>query len=666
MTSWATSTPLTIRTLALSCLITLVACEKKAPPDPHLQQGFALLGTNPELALKEFEQAREAKSAKVSLGRGLALEGLHRYVEAEQALEQAHAQTDNAAVLLPLVRVELMLGKNESARRYAARVLELAPSELSALLLQTCLTGDDAQAQLVLGDLDGWAKLREKDQGAKGNSPIPAEYHLARASLLGQLRRGRDKHAATVAAEQSPLLGVADALALATLAMRAGRSDFAGLLLERVRPEARSWTQRRQMAELSHVLGQHEVTARVLSTLLGSEDADLLRLRARHEFATRAPGAIDSLRRALQVTEDVNTRLEFRLALAETYLRRSEPAEARKIVDKLLAEHPSASGAQLLLARVDLVSGDAEAAVARLQPALSGKGEVPAGAREIAVLALMQAGRPQAALPLLTALLKENPHHHMAARTYVAIELEAGRGREALVLLSDLVRQAPRDLELRLLWIGLMRKVEPAAKVQQALRESVNELPSETRLWFELARQHHQQKQPQLAILVLEEAYQKNEQDLLIVAALAADLTKYGQKNKAAPLYELILRHAADDVVALNNLAMFHVDELGDVQRGVELAERALTLAPMQPAVADTLGWALFRRGSPEDLKRAEQLLASVRDQLGSPTSKFHLGAVLLTLGKSEEGKALITQALALTPEFPEAEQARKMLGRGS
>ena len=96
------------------------------------------------------------------------------------------------------------------------------------------------------------------------------------------------------------------------------------------------------------------------------------------------------------------------------------------------------------------------------------------------------------------------------------------------------------------------------------------------------------------------------------------------------------------------------------------LAQKAREVRPNDPSIADTLGWALYRRGAPADLKRAEELLQSARGKLTSPTSKYHLGATLIALGKTAEGKTLLQQALASSSDFPEAEQARRMLGQRS
>jgi Tfp pilus assembly protein PilF len=163
------------------------------------------------------------------------------------------------------------------------------------------------------------------------------------------------------------------------------------------------------------------------------------------------------------------------------------------------------------------------------------------------------------------------------------------------------------------------------------------------------------------ASAALETAHKKLPDDALLTAALASRLAAVGQAERAAQLYEEVVKGAHGDAAALNNLAMLYTDQLGDPARGVALAEQAYALAPA-PAVMDTLGWALLKRGAPEDLKRAHTLLQSASRVLTSPTSKYHLGAVLIALGKPEEGQQIVKQALAQSDDFPEAAHARKLV----
>jgi len=67
------------------------------------------------------------------------------------------------------------------------------------------------------------------------------------------------------------------------------------------------------------------------------------------------------------------------------------------------------------------------------------------------------------------------------------------------------------------------------------------------------------------------------------------------------------------DATSTNDLDYLYADRLDQPRRAVLAAEQAHRLASDQPAIADTLAWALRRRGRPDDRKRALDLLERAR-----------------------------------------------------
>lgn len=635
----------------------LVGCSKKPPPDPQLAEGYRLLLSDPQKAYERFEKARDGEDPRVLLGRGLALEGMRKYPEAEQALERARAVANVPAVWLALARVELMLGKVDSARRNVDAVVAKAPSDLSALLLETCLANDEPRARSALGHLKAWPGL----QAGKKTTSNPAEYHLALASILSQLQMSTEMHQAQAAAKRAPVANERDALALVALATKANRLDLVVGVLRRLVDGSPSTTALRQVATVAHALGAHDLVERALSLIPSAKRGPaLIRLSAEHEYAMNRPKAVLSLREALGVAETPEARAQIWLMLGDALLRSGAVDEARKEAEALLREQPGHAGASVLLARVDLATGHETNAIDRLKPLLAAS--PPPGAHEVAALAWIQTGSPDKAFPHLEAVLERQPTHPLAVRLLVAQRLKLGQTREALDAVTRLVKRAPEHVGLRLLLADLVRKTRGAGAAQATLRTSVDSLPREPRLWLALAAEHRRNKEGEAALAVLKEGHEKNPGDLSLTAGLAAQLAALQHSEQAAPLYAEVLRQSEGNVAALNNLAMLEADHLGNAEKAVGLAEEAYRLAPSQPAIADTLGWALLKRGKASDLPRARQLIESASSQLNSPTSKFHLGMVLMATGNKEAGRRLVEQALAMPGDFPEAEQARSAL----
>jgi tetratricopeptide (TPR) repeat protein len=188
-------------------------------------------------------------------------------------------------------------------------------------------------------------------------------------------------------------------------------------------------------------------------------------------------------------------------------------------------------------------------------------------------------------------------------------------------------------------------------------------LPDEPHLWIALAGEQQQHRDGKAkALATLKEAESNNLGSVSIAAAIATLYTQMGNPEQALTYYDKVLKFVQGNVAALNNQAMLYADDLNAPDKAVALAEQAHRLASSHPAVIDTLGWALYRRAGKGDIARARVLLESVRNTLTSPTSKYHLGVVLIASGAPEAGKQLLRTALAMSDDFAEAAAAQQAL----
>ena len=118
---------------------------------------------------------------------------------------------------------------------------------------------------------------------------------------------------------------------------------------------------------------------------------------------------------------------------------------------------------------------------------------------------------------------------------------------------------------------------------------------------------------------------------------LAADMVAADQAigagdwKKADAIYQRLLaaNPASTSVVLLNNAANARL-QLGDKAQAVALARRAAVLAPNDPIVADSLGWALFQQGgvTPEVIALMRRAYAA---QPGNPDIRTHLAVISKT-----------------------------------
>ncbi len=99
---------------------------------------------------------------------------------------------------------------------------------------------------------------------------------------------------------------------------------------------------------------------------------------------------------------------------------------------------------------------------------------------------------------------------------------------------------------------------------------------------------------------------------------------------------------------ALNALGYTLVDRTARTAEGLALVERALALAPDDPFILDSVGWAHFRMGQ---LDEAEKYLRRAMEQRPDPEIAAHLGEVLWAKGERARAQDVWQTQLQSAPD---------------
>lgn len=113
----------------------------------------------------------------------------------------------------------------------------------------------------------------------------------------------------------------------------------------------------------------------------------------------------------------------------------------------------------------------------------------------------------------------------------------------------------------------------------------------------------------------------------------------------------------------LNYLAYSWVDMHMHIDKSFEMLREAVSLAPEDGAIVDSLGWAFFRLGKYQDAVR--ELERAVMLRSGDPTINDHLGDAYWKVGRQREAYFKWSQALGLDPEAEERVKIQKKLELG-
>ena len=133
--------------------------------------------------------------------------------------------------------------------------------------------------------------------------------------------------------------------------------------------------------------------------------------------------------------------------------------------------------------------------------------------------------------------------------------------------------------------------------------------------------------------------------------------------DAAAPLFEEALDLAPDEPMLLNHLGYNLIVEGEQIERGLEMVERAVSLEPSNGAIVDSLGWGQFKLGHIDEaiywLERAVTLSPD------SGTNNWHLGDAYAAAGRTLEARFQWSRSLELDLDEDERALVERRLELG-
>ena len=611
---------------------------------------------------------------------GLAHYGLNQHEKAKPYLEAVQRSQPNSGVTKLLAQMYMRDGNIDRAAEALESYLQSHPSDSQALLLlasahmtqgrharatrlmQDALARQDVPAlrgMLGIG-LVGAGKynqavtefenvIRQDPGNVQAGSALASIYlqggppATPGGGAVGRATR-RPTHAGTTRSRGSARAGVGDA-AGARAAYEAALKIDPTFLAPQV-----------NLARLDTDKGAYDSAIARLNAVLAKDDKDVDALMEMARVHARR-GQRGEAQRWLEKADDHSgpDRLQAGLALVDFHLAQRRPDLALEAVKRVTGKAPEAVPVQMTLARVQLANLDAPGARAVLTRAASTAGYDAPALSQIARLQSQAGDLPGAAYSLEKAL-GERPDFFPALALLAEVEIRQGEVAKA-------EQRARRIVAL-----------QPKRGTGHALLGDVAWLRNQRPAAIEAYRRAHQLDQDSDSLLRLyravgpgdaagalklaEQWLKTRPGDLQVRRAVADGYARAGNLAAARSSYEALLKAAPADAEALNNLA--NVMLLANDPGALQVAERALASEPGAPHIIGTAGWAAFKAGQAD---RALQLLrdARLRDPANADT-RYFLGAVLASKGRSAEAREELEAALRGGKNFASAKAAQDLL----
>jgi putative PEP-CTERM system TPR-repeat lipoprotein len=402
------------------------------------------------------------------------------------------------------------------------------------------------------------------------------------------------------------------------------------------------------LAQLDRLEKKPDVARKRFETVLEKEPKNeqaLLGYASLLQSLGGEPGEIESLLKKA-VTASPQS-IDARLALVNFYLRKGDGKLALASAQEADAAIPNDPRTLQLLGQVQQATGDATLAVDTFNKLVAAQPGTAAPLLRLAQ-ALVAAKDYDKAIEKLREALKINPSLLEANREIAAIYVMTDRPELALKEVKAIQRQLPDDMRGYLLEGDLWASQKKWTEAEAAFRAAQKRAPADglTAVKVHLAMTNGGKGAE--ADATAEKWLRDNPKDVVLRAYLGDRALRTQDYKSAVRHFQAMLVQQPDNPVALNNLA-WAAGELND-PKALSYAEKAASLAPESPAILDTLGMLLVKRGDVaqgvEKLRKAAQLAPNQSD------IRLHFAKALIKAGNKEAARMEL-EALAQASSQP-------------
>jgi predicted Zn-dependent protease len=347
------------------------------------------------------------------------------------------------------------------------------------------------------------------------------------------------------------------------------------------------------------------------------------------------------------------------LMLAELQLQIGNPKPVVTNMLDLVSRRPDLDRAQVLLI-------DAMGALGKidevLQTITEAQAKSPNDPRGLYFLGLVHMRRSEwdQARSSFEKCVAAVPDFFPATASLTQLEVTQGKFAEARSRAEALIGKYPKSASAWMIKSRVLLAEKNYEKAAQSLQEVLNADAEILPAYSMLADAFLAQSSSTEIVSQVEEFLKSRPDDLNALQMVGRVFLKMGQFQKSRDAYELLLKSQPENETVLNNLAYLYAEELGDLERATTLAQKARSLAPDSPTVADTLGWILVKRN---DLPNAIALIRESAQKLPNNAEiQYHLGVAYQMAGEFELARKALNEAAKSKVDFPGKSEIAKRL----
>ncbi len=363
--------------------------------------------------------------------------------------------------------------------------------------------------------------------------------------------------------------------------------------------------------------------------------------------------AISSLRTARLLGSEPS---EINILIAGANFAQEDFTEATVEIREFLGRNPEDTNMWLFLAETLIQKGSLDQAIDIYRDLISKGTEVPSLLYKMGLVQLQEKQLEEAHQSFYQSYKRSDSTFLPACEQLVRIELVRNRTNQALALLD--AHEERNEITSKSTFLRGLATLQSgqAEQAQKLFKQAIELDPENAAPYFSLAEIATQQKRFDDAISHIHSYLSLEPQNLRALMTLG-DLHEQKQELETAIAYYRKARDIApDNAPAMNNLAYLYSKTPKTLEQAYNLANKARQLYPVDPIIADTLGWIVYLQGN---YKWATPILQGSASSLRNrPEANYHYAKALYAMGEAKEAKSFFEIALSTSNTFHESEDA--------
>jgi tetratricopeptide (TPR) repeat protein len=348
-------------------------------------------------------------------------------------------------------------------------------------------------------------------------------------------------------------------------------------------------------------------------------------------------------------------------AIAEYAARSRNTALLVDSSEQLMRIEPHSSEGYIFHAQALLLKGDKAGAEADLKKATQVAPKDSAPYARLGDLRFSEKKFDEAAT-FYSQALDLNPSAYDALAGLVNIDLERKQPGQALQRVQAQIARVPESSAMYLLLGQVELRNQDSAKAEQAFEKATELDKNNVTAFVLLASTEVSRGSVDQAIASYQHAIQQNPKDARLYVFLGTLFEGRGDWQQAQDQYQKGLAVQSEYPAAANNLAYLMLEHGGNVNVALSLAQTARRGLPNLPNTADTLGWAYYYQGAYSSAISTLQEAVNANPQ--NAIYHYHLGMAYQKADKYADAKKELKTALQINPNYPQADEIKKILGQ--